>query len=120
MLDEDKLKTKIGTENPFLVPEGYFEAFQKGLLNNLPERISEPVRIRPSIWTRYRPFVAVAACICGIALLIGGIHVADNSKVASFAEADDFLYSEEDMDGYMATSFYNEYTFYSYLTNEDF
>ena len=38
MSDEEKIRSKIGTENPFKVPEGYFEDFQQRLMSSLPER----------------------------------------------------------------------------------
>ena len=38
MKEEDKLLKKIGTENPFRVPEGYFEGFTSDLMSRLPEK----------------------------------------------------------------------------------
>ena len=38
MKEEDKIQKKIGTENPFRVPEGYFENLTSEVMNRLPEK----------------------------------------------------------------------------------
>ncbi len=37
--EETDLLKRCGTENPFTVPEGYFECFTEQLIEKLPERI---------------------------------------------------------------------------------
>ena len=37
-MTEDDLKKKVGTENPFRVPDGYFENFASNLMERLPEK----------------------------------------------------------------------------------
>ena len=36
MKEEDKLLRKVGTTNPFTVPEGYFENLTSEVMNRLP------------------------------------------------------------------------------------
>lgn len=38
MKEEDKILKKIGTENPFRVPNGYFENLTSEVMNRLPEK----------------------------------------------------------------------------------
>lgn len=38
MKEEDNILKKVGTENAFRVPEGYFENFTSELMNRLPEK----------------------------------------------------------------------------------
>ena len=38
MKEEDKILKKIGTENPFRVPDGYFENLTSEVMNRLPEK----------------------------------------------------------------------------------
>ena len=122
MSDEEKLKALVGTENPFRVPEGYFESFQQHLMRSLPERQSaEKKPVRVSMWTKARPWVAVAALFCGVIwLLAGTMHMADDRQSGVFATAEESLYSEEEMSDYMATSLFDEYTLYSYLTDDEY
>ena len=35
---EDLILKKVGTKNPFNVPDGYFDNFTKELMNQLPEK----------------------------------------------------------------------------------
>lgn len=42
MKEEDNILKKVGTENAFRVPEGYFENFTSELMNRLPERRNLP------------------------------------------------------------------------------
>ena len=57
MTEEEYLKSKIKKENPFLVPDNYFEQFASSMMENLPERKSK------SIFVRFRPLLYAAACI---------------------------------------------------------
>ena len=72
MTEENILHQRFGRQNPFSVPEGYFEAFAAKMMSQLPEDepiFSEhadvvemkPAGVRHSI-LRY----AVAACITGV------------------------------------------------------
>ena len=44
---EDNLLRKVGTGNPFRVPDQYFEDFTQELMNKLPEK--EPMTSMPEI-----------------------------------------------------------------------
>lgn len=70
MKEEDILKKKCGTENPFKVPEGYFEQFTANLMNQLPEKPEEKKRKISSLnlWRVRIVSYAAAACVCGVML----------------------------------------------------
>lgn len=70
MKEEDNLLKKIGTENPFRVPEGYFEGFTSDLMSRLPEKEKTDVRREPTTWERVRPWLYMAAMFIGAALII--------------------------------------------------
>ena len=38
MKEEDKIHQILGTENPFRVPDGYFDHFASELMSQLPEK----------------------------------------------------------------------------------
>lgn len=122
MSDENKLKAIVGKENPFSVPEGYFEAFQQQLLSSLPERaaITEPKPVRVSMWSKARPWVAAAAVFCGVVVATAAFRGFNKAEDALMAESVVETLTEDEMSDYMATSFFDEYTLYSYLTGSDF
>ena len=48
MKEEDFIRKKYGSGNPFKVPEGYFEQFTSELMSKLPEKEMKPVLSMPS------------------------------------------------------------------------
>lgn len=119
MSDEEKIRSKIGTENPFKVPDGYFEDFQQRLMSSLPERFpAEKTVVRIPLW-RKRPFWAsVAAALVGVVVLFASLRTFDRQEDA-YASADEgVVFTEEEMD-YLASSVFDDYTLYSYLTNDE-
>lgn len=120
-IDEEKLKALLGKENPFRVPEGYFQSFPEQLMNSLPNREAAAAKVsRPSIWAKARPWVAAAAVVCGLVVLFATVRPhdehADLDILAESVLFEDF--TENEMSDYMVTSLYDEYTLYSYLTDE--
>ena len=69
-MTEEQLKKRIGTENPFRVPEGYFEGFTSGLMEHLPEKEQVAVNRTPTMWEKIRPLVYMAAMFVGAMLII--------------------------------------------------
>ena len=41
---EEYIRSRAGKENPFRVPEGYFEGLASQVMANLPDRDAAPVR----------------------------------------------------------------------------
>ncbi|MFM7078664.1 MAG: hypothetical protein ACKOYC_02610 [Bacteroidota bacterium] len=66
----DVLKSKVPSEEIFMVPDGYFEDAK----SNIHSRIKTPV-IELPVWPRYM----VAACITAT-VLVGTYFIADNSN----------------------------------------
>lgn len=79
MKEEDKILKKIGTENPFRVPDGYFENLTSEVMNRLPEKEKlTAVQTEPTIWQKVRPWLYMTAMFIGAALIIreiGRAHV---------------------------------------------
>ena len=61
MNEETYIKSRMGTKNPFTVPEGYFDSFTARMMEQLPERtVAEaPKRART---LSLRPWMYAAAC----------------------------------------------------------
>jgi hypothetical protein len=89
-------------ENPFKVPEGYFENFTNRIMDQLPEKGASTPTIIP-LWSRIKPWMYAAAMIAGIVLLLNIFVIAPKSKNAglnltSSAEIDEFYqYYEEQL-----------------------
>ena len=62
--EENYLNQRIGRNNPFRVPEGYFEHFSSQMIEQLPER-----KVR-SKQVFLRPWLYAAACCAAILLTV--------------------------------------------------
>ncbi len=68
MNDEERIKERFGKEQPFRVPEGYFDHFASQFISQLPEREARQIKLRPSRWQQWRPWAAAAAFIGVVAV----------------------------------------------------
>ncbi len=122
MKEEDKLLKKIGTENPFRVPEGYFEGFTSDLMSRLPEKEKTDVHREPTTWERVRPWLYMAAMFIGAALII---RVASPGETVSGGQQQQQIAADEsdiEME-YIRTAIENtmmdDYSLYVYLSDEN-
>ncbi|MDY5813565.1 MAG: hypothetical protein SPJ97_03445 [Bacteroides sp.] len=112
--EEKKLKKLIGKENPFILPEGYFDRFSAELMNNLPEQepFPEPAPRRGINW---KPYLYMAAMFAGAALIIRIARepatVQESSSVAD-TETEQLLINTS-VDGAML----DDYSLYVYLSD---
>jgi hypothetical protein len=121
MKEEDNLFRKIGTDNPFNVPDGYFENMTSELMDKLPEK--EPhmtLSKEPTRWERIKPLLYMAAMFAGAALIIktvttniGDRMPADNYTATTEIETESDRYFNEMADGAMM----DDYSLYVYLTD---
>lgn len=89
--EENILKERFGKENPFKVPDGYFDHLNERIMENLPEqeiRVID-IRSRQTLWQKL-PLRKIAAAVAVVALLGGGSFWAlqheGNSKVVAHAK----------------------------------
>lgn len=121
MKEADEIRKKCGTENPFSVPEGYFEDFTKRLMDQLPEHISIPTETKITTWQRIKPWLYMAAMFCGLVFgfkyIIGN---SDSTKTVIFSDNDPKpLYSDEYIEAVIDNSMMDDYTIYCYLTETE-
>lgn len=122
MKEEKNLKEITGKENPFRVPENYFESLTSEIMEKLPEKeISEPVEI--SMWERVKPWVYMVAMFCGLMFSLRVI-VGDNYKqekqntdIASTATENAENFQDEYINGITNDVMMDDYTLYLYLTD---
>lgn len=122
MKEEDKLLKKIGTENPFRVPEGYFEGFTSDLMSRLPEKEKTDIHREPTTWEKVRPWLYMAAMFIGAALII---RVASLGETVSNGQQQQQIAADEsdiEME-YIRTAIENtmmdDYSLYVYLSDEN-
>ena len=113
---EDNILRKVGTQNPFRVPENYFEDFRQELMNKLPEK--EPMQClpEPTLWQRVKPWVYMTAMFCGIMLSVR-IFVGEPQKEEfpiSLSEAETL--PVEEWENFMRRAFTDNYETYQFLT----
>lgn len=112
---EDILKKRIGTDNPFRVPDGYFEHFASELMERLPEKEKVEAPRKPTTWEKVRPLLYMAAMFVGAMLLIrvASTHYAPAGSSDQEAELEAEM---EYIDMAMENSMLDDYSLYVYLT----
>ncbi|MBM6758269.1 hypothetical protein [Bacteroides mediterraneensis] len=118
--EETDLLKRCGTENPFTVPEGYFERFTEQLMEQLPEREAQPAP-KLTLWTRVKPWVYMAAMFCGLMLSVR-MFVGEKQSQSPTAtpETTDFTeVPDEYIDPIVNQTMMDDYTLYQYLTDAD-
>lgn len=115
--EENILKERFGKENPFKVPEGYFDHLTERIMENLPEqeiRVID-IRSRQTLWQKL-PLRKIAAAVAVVALLGGGSfwalqHEGDSRMVAHAKQHEQKAVSSED-------AAFNEMADYAMIDNE--
>ena len=123
MKEEDKLLKKVGTDNPFTVPEGYFENLTSELMNKLPEQEKSDFQIKePSRWDRVKPWAYMAAMFAGAALIINVASRNPNpfdDGASTVAETQTEYISDEQLDYALTHAMFDDYSLYVYLSDAD-
>lgn len=118
---EDNLLRKVGTGNPFRVPDHYFEDFTQELMDKLPEKEPMPSMPELSLWQRVKPWIYMTAMFCGIMLSVR-IFVGEPNKdefpVISHVDAENI--PDEDLEIMIDRIMMDDYTLYQYLTDANF
>lgn len=115
--EENILKERFGKENPFKVPERYFDHLTERIMENLPEqeiRVID-IRSRQTLWQKL-PLRKIAAAVAVVALLGGGSfwalqHEGDSKMVAHAKQHEQKAVSSED-------AAFNEMADYAMIDNE--
>lgn len=113
---EENILRKVGTKNPFSVPDRYFEDFTHELMSKLPEKEPMLPVAEPTLWQRVKPWVYMAAMFCGIMLSVR-IFVGEPQRddfPISLIEAE--MLTEDEWEIMMRRTLMDDYEFYEYLT----
>lgn len=123
MKEEDTLLKKIGKDNSFKVPDGYFANLTSEVMNRLPDEETITFAESPvSMWTKVKPLLYLAAMFVGAALIIRSFSV-DNKLVPSadmaMGEEETEILSEEIIDYTLDRAMLDDYSLYVYLSDSD-
>jgi len=117
---EDNILRKVGTQNPFRVPENYFENFTQELMNKLPEKEPVPAMPEPTLWQRVKPWVYMTAMFCGIMLSVR-IFVGEPKKndIFPITQTEVENLADEEWEIMIGRTFICDYDLYEYLTEAE-
>lgn len=120
MREEEYILKKVGTGNPFKVPEQYFENFSQELMDKLPEKDHLPVTQEITLWERVKPWIYMTAMFCGIMLSVR-IFVGTTPKEELPIISENIIenLSDEEWEIIMKRSAIDDYSLYQFLTNAE-
>ena len=114
--EENYMNSRMKRENPFRVPEGYFDQLAEQIIASLPEEKCVPLTEQPesvqavtaadkgnvATVRRLRPWMLAAACFAGV-ILLGSVYFTQSDRqteqaVASAAVSDNYSYVDEAFD----------------------
>ncbi len=116
MEKEDRILRKVGTKNPFTVPEGYFENFTQDLMSKLPEKEALLPVSEPTLWQRVNPWVYMTAMFCGIMLSVRIFVGTPQQDEFPFTKIEAEAISDEEWEIISDRSMIDDYALYEYLT----
>lgn len=115
MEKENNILRKVGRQNPFRVPDQYFENFTQQMMEQLPEKEVLPMP-ELTLWQRVKPWVYMVAMFCGI-MFSAKIFIGEPQEEPfpiSLAEIENI--PEEDWKEIIDKSMIDDYSLYEYLT----
>ena len=120
MKEEDNILKKVGKENIFRVPDGYFENLTSEVMSRLPEKETPAIIKRePTKWERFKPWVYMTAMFVRAALIIrvaSTDRTPANNRIA-MDEPETEVVSDEYISAVLDNSMLDDYSLYVYLTD---
>lgn len=124
MKEEDFIREQAGKENPFKVPEGYFESLTKQVMNQLPDIPQAAPVTEPTSWQKIKPWLYMAAMFIAILLPVRLMmeHTDALSKKTAAQTEQNENYAEEYIEyAILDHTAMDDYSFYQYMyTEEDY
>ena len=120
MEEERNILKKVGTKNPFTVPESYFENFTQELMSKLPEKDSYLPESEPTLWQRVKPWIYMTAMFVGIMLSVRVFIGEPQKDVFPITQAEAEHLTDEEWEIIASRTMINNYDLYEFLTEVDF
>lgn len=129
MKEEQDIIRKCGKKTPFTVPEGYFEEFNRRMMEQLPPQNGETEEeVRITTWQRIKPLLYLAAMFVGMIVCVKvvlGEHtsVSGNETMAATSLYENLIDYDQMSDEHICTLVENtmmdSYDLYQYLTEAE-
>lgn len=121
MKEEDYILTKIGKENPFQTPEGYFDNLTSEVMNRLPEKdFTQQETVVVSTWEKVKPLLYMAALFAGAAFILRtGVFTMQKENTNYLAEDEEEM-EREYIDRIVNEALLDDYSFYELLSEADY
>lgn len=117
-MKEEELFQKIGKENPFSTPDGYFENLTSDVMQHLPEKELPKGPEQVTMRDKLRPYFYLAAIFVGAALIIKVLNYQKMNDPEYIAEQE-AKYETEVISNVMDDTLMDEYSLYLYLADAD-
>lgn len=121
MKEEDNIFKKIGRENAFRVPDGYFDRLASEVMDKLPAEKGNTIRPnKPVVRARLKPWLYAAAMLVGVVLIIGVLIPMQkdaNIGVAKAVANDTEVVSDQLIDVAIKGTMLDDYSLYVYLSD---
>lgn len=119
MEEEKNILKKVGTKNPFTVPEGYFENFTQDLMSKLPEKESYLPESEPTLWQRVKPWIYMTAMFVGIMLSVKIFIGEPRKDEFPITQAEAEHLTDEEWEIIASRTMIIDYDLYEFLTEVD-
>mgnify|MGYP003296161878 CR=1 FL=1 len=113
---EDNILRKVGTKNPFQVPDHYFEEVVQEVMARLPEKAPVQPLQEVSTWQRIKPWVYMAAMFCGIMLSVRIFVGNPQQEEFPISQAEAEMLPDDEWEIMVRRTLIDDYEFYEYLT----
>lgn len=117
-MKDEELFQKIGKENPFRVPEGYFEKLTPDIMKSLPEKELPQGAAEVTMWQKVKPYLYLAAFFVGAALIIKVMNWRKMNDPA-YIEAQEAQYETEVINNVMDNTMMDDYSLYLLVTDAE-
>jgi hypothetical protein len=122
MKKEEYILKKVGRENHFSVPEGYFQNLTAEVMSKIPEspeNRNKKIVIVP-LWKKLTPWVSLAAVLIGV-VCVGGIKIFNNNKSVRpvTVSTSNNVISDEYINDALDHSMTDDYSFYELLSDKN-
>lgn len=117
MEEEFNILKQVGKEQPFKVPDGYFENLNARIMANIQQKNEKsPITMLFTTWRKCAAITA-AACLVGIgAFVISSKHT--NTEQNAITYTDFSNWSDEEIGNMMNLTMLDDYSLYEYITED--
>ena len=116
-MKEEELFQRIGKDNPFTVPDGYFENLTENVMASLPEKELPEQKVL-TLRDKIKPYIYLAAMFVGAALIIQFLNY-QKMNDPEYIEQQEAQYETQMIDNVMDNSMMDYYSLYLYLTDAE-